>query len=256
MSTTPEKLLEVKGIKLRFGDKVILNGVDFNLSQPEVLVIMGISGCGKSTLLKIILGLLKAQEGSVFFKTTDLLKLTIPQLNGFRKKIGMVYQNAALVSSLSVEENMALPLIELTEKTAQERDKIIDQKLELVGLKDSRKISPSELSGGMQKRVGLARALVLEPELILFDEPSSGLDPINSKLINDLIIQLRDVQKIASIVVTHEMQSAFAVANKMAFLHEGKIVLEGTPQDFRKSEISIIQQFIAEYASKTKTKDS
>lgn len=252
MSTPNDRLLEVNGIKLKFGEKVILNGVDFSLNPKEVLVIMGVSGCGKSTLLKIILGLLHAQEGTVLFKNTDLLQLTMPRLNEFRKKIGMVYQNAALMSSLSVEENIALPLFELTTKTVQERDKIIDQKLELVGLKDSRKIAPSELSGGMQKRVGLARALVLEPELILFDEPSAGLDPINSKLINDLILNLRDVQKIASIVVTHEMQSAFTVANKMAFLHEGKILLEGTPQDFRESNDPLIQQFVSAYPSTNK----
>jgi phospholipid/cholesterol/gamma-HCH transport system ATP-binding protein len=176
-------------------------------------------------------------------------------LNEIRTHIGMVYQNAALISSMNVRENIGLPLRELSDKNEQEIDSIIDQKLELVGLKDAGDKLPSELSGGMQKRAGLARALALEPELVLFDEPSAGLDPINSKLIDDLIIQLRDKQKVTSIVVTHEMESAFAVATRMAFLQEGKIILEGTPGEFRHSENPTVSQFLSSYSEHEQSKE-
>jgi phospholipid/cholesterol/gamma-HCH transport system ATP-binding protein len=252
MNTTPEKLVEMRGVKLQFADKVILDGVDLSVQTQEVLVIMGLSGGGKSTLLSILMGLLKPSAGSVLFKDEDMTKLLRPKLNEARTHIGMVYQNAALISSMNVRENIELPLKELSDKNDQEIDSIVDQKLELVGLKDARDKLPSELSGGMQKRVGLARALALEPELILFDEPTAGLDPINSKHIDDLIIQLRDKQKVTAIVVTHEMESAFAVATRMAFLHEGKIILEGTPDEFRHSDHAIVSQFLSSYSEHAK----
>jgi phospholipid/cholesterol/gamma-HCH transport system ATP-binding protein len=248
MNTTSDKLLEMRGVKLKFADKTILDGVNFVVQPQEVLVIMGLSGGGKSTLLSILLGLLKPDAGSVFFKDEDLIKLSRSKLNEARTHIGMVYQNAALISSMSVRKNIELPLRELSAKNDEEIDSIVNQKLELVGLQDAKDKLPSELSGGMQKRVGLARALALEPELILFDEPSAGLDPINSKHINDLIIHLRDVQKVTSIVVTHEMESAFAVATRMAFLQEGKIILEGTPNEFRKTENPTVSQFLSSYS--------
>lgn len=239
----------MKGVTLQFDEKTILNGVDLTLKKEEALVIMGLSGCGKSTLLKILMGLLQVNSGSVLFKNDEITKISRSQLNQIRSHIGMVYQNAALISSMNVRDNIALPLMELTKKTPKEIDLIVDQKLELVGLKETRDKIPSELSGGMQKRVGLARALVMEPELVLFDEPSAGLDPINSKLILDLIVQLREHQKVTSIVVTHEMQSAFAVATTMAFLHEGKIILHGTPDEFKASKNSTVIQFITSYSN-------
>jgi phospholipid/cholesterol/gamma-HCH transport system ATP-binding protein len=255
MSTAPEKLVEMRGVKLQFADKVILDGVDFSVQAQEVLVIMGLSGSGKSTLLSLLMGLLKPNAGSVLFKKEDLTKLSRSKLNQARTHIGMVYQNAALISSMNVRENIALPLKELSDKNDKEIDSIVDQKLELVGLKDANDKLPSELSGGMQKRVGLARALVLEPELVLFDEPSAGLDPINSKLIDDLIIHLRDQQKVTSIVVTHEMDSAFAVATRLAFLHEGKIILEGVPEKFRHSDHPIVSEFLSSYSDHEHTKE-
>ncbi len=253
MSTAPKKLVEMRGVKLKFADKVVLDCVDFSMQPQEVLVIMGLSGGGKSTLLSLLMGLIKPDAGEIFFKEEDLTKLSRPKLNEARTHIGMVYQNAALISSMNVRENIGLPLQELSDKNEKEIDSIIDQKLELVGLKDARDKLPSELSGGMEKRVGLARALALEPELILFDEPSAGLDPINSKLINDLIVQLRDKQNVTAIVVTHEMESAFAVATRMAFLHEGKIILEGTPDEFRHSDNPIVSKFLSSYSNHEKT---
>ena len=255
MSATPEKLVEMRGVKLRFADKVILDGVDLSVQTQEVLVIMGLSGGGKSTLLSILMGLLKPDAGSAFFKDEDLTKLSRPKLNEARTHIGMVYQNAALISSMNVRENIGLPLKELSDKNDKEIDSIVDQKLELVGLKDAGDKLPSELSGGMQKRVGLARALALDPELVLFDEPTAGLDPINTETIDDLIIQLREKQKVTSIIVTHEMESAFAVATRMAFLYEGKITLEGTPEQFRHSDIPIVSKFLSSYSKHESAKE-
>src|SRR5207302_1062138 len=177
----------------------------------------------------------------------EMTRLRRRKLQNVRRSIGMVYQYSAVLSSRNVQNNVALPLEELTDKTRKEIDKVVDEKLDLVGMKDSKDKLPSELSGGMKKRVGLARALVLEPELILFDEPSSGLDPINTKHIDDLIVDLRKNHKATSIIVTHEMESAFAVATRMAFLHEGKIILEGTPDEFRHSDNPTISEFLSSY---------
>ena len=247
MNSTPDKMVEMRGVELKFADKAVLDGVDFSVRAEEVLVIMGMSGSGKSTLLSLLLGLLEPNKGSIFFKKESLTTLSRAKFNAVRMHIGMVYQNAALLSSLTVRQNIALPLEELSDRSREEIDSLVDQKLEMVGLKDIRNKLPSELSGGMQKRVGLARALAMDPELILFDEPSAGLDPINSRLIDDLIIRLRSEKKVTSIVVTHEMDNAFAVATRMAFLDGGKIVFDGTPEEFRHSRLPIIISFLSSF---------
>jgi len=247
MKAEGKNLVEMKGVKLALSEKVILEDVSFSLPKGEVLVVMGLSGCGKSTLLGILMGLLTPDSGIVLFKGDDLTKMTRSNLNVARTQIGMVFQNAALISSLTVAENVALPLEELTKKSTSEIAEIVAQKLKLVDLEDASEKLPSELSGGMQKRAGLARALALEPELVLFDEPSAGLDPINSKLIDELIIKLRDQEKVTSIVVTHEMESAFILATQMAFLHEGKILLHGSPDDFRNSKEPTISDFLSSF---------
>ena len=249
MSTAGENLVDMSGLKLQFLDKMVLNGVDLTLKTHDVLVIMGMSGSGKSTLLKMLLGLLEPDDGHIVFHDEDLTKASRGKWNEVRTHIGMVYQNAALISSLSVSENIALPLEELSNKSENEIATIVGEKLALVGLEDIEDKLPSELSGGMEKRVGLARALALDPELVLFDEPSAGLDPINSKLIDDLIIKLRDHHNVTSIVVTHEMPSAFRVATKMAFLHEGKIILQGAPDAFRNSENPTISAFLTTFSA-------
>lgn len=255
MNKRDQSLVEMSGVRLQFAEKVILDGVDFSVAAEEVLVIMGLSGSGKSTLLGILMGLLKADDGSVKFKDEELTTLSRPELNDVRTHLGMVFQNAALISSLSVSDNIRLPLLELSDKRGEEIESTVTEKLELVGLGDAKDKLPSELSGGMQKRVGLARALALDPELVLFDEPSAGLDPINSKLINDLIIDLREKQKVTSIVVTHEMESAFAIATRMAFLHEGKIILTGTPDEFRDSDNPVISDFLQSYSHHAQAKE-
>jgi phospholipid/cholesterol/gamma-HCH transport system ATP-binding protein len=193
--------------------------------------------------------LLRPEAGSILFKGQDVTQLSRHDLNQVRRHIGMVYQNAALISSMNLRDNIALPLQELSEKSPDEIETIVDQKLELVGLKDAKDKLPSELSGGMQKRAGLARALAMEPELVLFDEPSAGLDPINSRMIDDLIVRLRVEQKVTSIVVTHQMENAFAVATRMAFLDQGTMILQGTPEEFQQSEIPTVHQFLSSYST-------
>lgn len=240
-------MVAMKDVKLSFGKKHVLQGADVTLHQQESLVIMGASGSGKSTLLSILLGLLEPDSGQVRFHDQDITGLARRELNRLRSKIGMVYQNAALISSMTLAENVALPLEELSGKDSREIRKIVEEKLDLVGLKDSAEKLPSELSGGMQKRAGLARALALAPELVLFDEPSAGLDPVNSRMIDDLIIRLREEEEVTSIIVTHEMDSAFYIATSMAFLHEGKMVFQGSPEEFRKEKHPAVKKFLSAY---------
>lgn len=248
MTTTKSPLLELKDVDLHLSGKYIIKNLSLVVESEETLVIMGQSGSGKSTLLRLILGILPVESGSILFKGKELARLKRKKLNQMRTQIGMVYQYSALLSSKTVAENIALPLQELTDKSKSEIAEIIDAKLELVGLKDVKKKLPGELSGGMRKRVGLARALTLEPELVLFDEPSSGLDPINSVLIDDLIISLREQQNVTSIVVSHELDSAFRIATRIAMLHEGKLVEDAKPPQFRRSKQPVVREFLSAYS--------
>lgn len=239
----------MQGVKLSFGDKAVLNGLDLSLQREETLVIMGQSGSGKSTILRLLLGLLKADDGSIRFKDQEITKLPRPQLNRLRATIGMVYQNAALIGSITVGQNLAFPLEELSQKSSAEIATIVDAKLALVGLADVRDKMPSELSGGMKKRVGLARALVMEPDLVLFDEPSAGLDPVNTDIIDALIADLRQKHHVTSIVVSHDIDSAFRVASRMVLLDEGKIMEDAAPDAFRQSANPAVRKFLGHHAS-------
>jgi len=207
-------------------------------------VIIGQSGAGKTTILRLILGILTPTTGTVSFEGRDISRLDHRELEKMRTRIGMVYHGAALLSSMTVRENLALPLQELTDKTASEIDRIVDEKLDMVEMAGEDKLFPFELSGGMRKRIGLARALVMEPELILFDEPTQGLDPVIGALIDELVINLTERTRTTSIIVTHLMDSAFHVATRMAMLHRGQIVADGTPQDFKQSTNPLVVQFI------------
>ena len=238
-------MVEMRDVCMQFEEKKVLDGLSLDVQPQERLVIMGQSGSGKSTILRLILGTLRPTSGSIFFKQFEISRLPRRKLQEVRRHIGMVYQYSALLSSRTVRDNVALPLEELTDNSREEIDKIVDEKLDLVGMQDSKDLLPEELSGGMKKRVALARALVLEPELILLDEPSAGLDPVIASVINELIISLSEKSKVTSITVTHEMESAFRIATRMAMLYQGKIIEEAEPEEFKQSKDPVVAQFVS-----------
>jgi phospholipid/cholesterol/gamma-HCH transport system ATP-binding protein len=242
MSETP--LVHIDNVVLQFGEKTVLDGVDLKIFSGDRLVVLGQSGSGKSTMLRLILGILKPTSGVVRYKHLQIEKLSRSRLNALRRRIGMVYQYSALISSMTVRQNLALPVEELGRQTRTEINYMIKENLEAVGMSGTEEKMPSELSGGMRKRVSLARALMMQPELILFDEPSAGLDPVISSVIDELIIGLTDKTKATSVIVTHEMESAFRIATRMAMLYHGKIIEEGPPEIFRASKDPVVHQFV------------
>ena len=245
MSAPTPPVVELRDVRLQFEEKKVLDGVSLKVQPLQRLVVMGQSGSGKSTLLRLILGILQPTTGEVFFKQFEISRLRRRKLQQIRSRIGMVYQYSALLSSRNVRDNVALPLEELSDMNRKEIDEVVDEKLSLVGMVDAKYQLPSELSGGMQKRVSLARALVMDPELILFDEPSAGLDPVVSSVIDELIISLTEKSKVTSIIVTHEMDDAFRVATQMAMLYHGKIIEVGTPEQLKQSQNPVVAQFLS-----------
>lgn len=233
-----------KNVHKRFFMKPVLRGVDLIVNPGETLVIIGQSGCGKSVLLKHLVGLFHPDEGQIYVDGEDITRFNRKNLFRMRMRFGMVFQGAALFDSLSVGENVGLALREHTQKTDEEIDEICSKKLKMVGLGDVGDKRPAELSGGMKKRVGFARAIAMEPECVLYDEPTTGLDPIMADVINNLIIKLREELNITSIVVTHDLASAYKVGDRIAMLHEGKIIFTGTPDEVRGTDDRIVRQFI------------
>ena len=238
-------MIVIKNLHKRFGTNKVLQGVNLDIYPGETLVIIGRSGCGKSVLLKHIVGLLIPDEGYVKLKDKIINELNKRELYEIRKNFGFLFQGSALFDSMTVEENVSLPLVESKNGFSKnEIKKIVTEKLELVGLKNTLDIKPAELSGGMKKRVALARALVTNPEYILYDEPTTGLDPIMSDSIDSLIKELSEKIKVTTVVVTHDMYSVKNVAAKVAMMHEGRIHFYGTPEEMLKSKDLVIIDFI------------
>ena len=242
---TNSYVAELRDVTMRFEDKLVLDDLSLKIQPQDRLVILGQSGSGKSTILRLILGILYPNAGSVFFKQFEITRLPRRKLQRIRRHIGMVYQYSALLSSLTVRDNVGLPLEETTDKSQDEIDTIVDEKLELVGMKDTRNLMPSELSGGMKAFYDATVELGVSDELILFDEPVAGLDPVMSSVIDELIITLSEKAKVTSIIVTHEMDSAFRIATRMAMLYQGKIIEEGKPETLKQSKNPVVSQFLS-----------
>lgn len=238
-------MIEIINLYKYFGSNEVLRGVNLTINKGESLAIIGRSGCGKSVLLKHIVGLLMPDEGIVKIEGRPLNEMNKQELYEIRRKFGFLFQGAALFDSMTVFENVSLPLTENNSGYSKnEIDQIVEEKLELIGLPNVGNLKPSELSGGMKKRVGLARALVTNPEYILYDEPTTGLDPIMSDSIDELIKELNEKINVTSIIVTHDMFSVKNCSDKIAMMHEGKIYFTGTPQQLLGSDDQVIQNFI------------
>lgn len=239
-----EKVIEIKDLARKFGARTVLNGINLEVYRGETFVIMGGSGCGKSTLLRHMIGNIKPTSGRVFLLGKDITDLYGGELDDVRKKIGMSFQSSALFDSMTVGENVSLPLREHTRLDKSVIDIMVTMKLELVGLRGFEHLLPSELSGGMKKRVGLARAIAMDPQIIFYDEPTAGLDPIVAAVIDKLIIDLSKKLQVTSVVVTHDMKSVMTIADRIAMLYEGRVLEVGTPHEIRNSKNDMVQQFI------------
>jgi len=237
-------VIQIQGLHKWFGAQHVLRGVDLTIKEGETIVIIGRSGCGKSVLLKHIMAILEPDQGDIKIYGQSMFKMSSTEQDRFRLELGMLFQGAALFDSLNVRENVGFSLYEHTKLSEEVIGQKVREKLGLVGLQDIEELMPASLSGGMKKRVGLARAICNEPKIILYDEPTTGLDPINADVINDLILRMQERLKVISIVVTHDMTSAYKVANRIAMLYDGKIIAIGTPDEIRNSSDPVVQQFI------------
>lgn len=236
--------IEVRGLKKSYRGRPVLDGIDLTVETGESLVILGGSGSGKSTLLRCMLGLEQPDEGSVRLQGVDLLSAAPREVKELRQRIGMAFQGSALFGSLTLAENVDLPLQEFTRLPLSTRRIIVRIKLALVGLEDALDRYPSELSGGMQKRAAFARAMALDPDLLFCDEPSAGLDPVTSAGVDRLLIKLREVFGVTVIVVTHKLESAFAVADRLTLIHRGRFRVTGTPDEVRACDDPVVRHFL------------
>jgi phospholipid/cholesterol/gamma-HCH transport system ATP-binding protein len=237
-------MIQVVDLHKSFGDNKVLQGVNLNLKEGETLVIIGQSGCGKSVLLKHIMGLLKPDRGKVYVDRVDITGLDDDELHKITRKFGMLFQGTALFDSLTVGQNVSFGLERYTDYSKEKIKEMVRDNLAKVGLRGIEHLMPFELSGGMRKRVGLARAIAYNPDIILYDEPSTGIDPIRADAINDLIIRMKKEVNASELIITHDMVSAYKVADRIGMLYEGKIIEMGTPDEIRNSKNQVVQQFI------------
>src|SRR5580658_3318440 len=240
--------ISVEGLHKKFGEQTVLDGITFQLVSSQVTCVLGRSGTGKSVLLKLLIGLQAPDAGSIYLEGHDISTASPQELNEARKKVGFLFQNAALYDSMTIEENVAFPLRRHTQLSDAERRDRVHQLLGSVGLDRDLDKMPADISGGMGKRVGLARALALEPTIVMFDEPTAGLDPITAAVIAKLIVELRDQRHITSIVVTHDLHTARAIADRLIVLNEGKTLFDGTFEDLDQSKDPFITQFMKDAA--------
>jgi phospholipid/cholesterol/gamma-HCH transport system ATP-binding protein len=239
-----EPIIQFQEVSMSFGPKTVLDKVSFDVYAGETLAVIGPSGCGKSTVLKLLIGLLEPDSGRIIIKGNNVCDFTEDEWNELRKDMGMVFQYSALFDFLDVGENVAFGLRQHTNKSEKEIQEIVTEMLNMVGLPNTEKSYPAELSGGMKKRVSLARAIALEPEIVFYDEPTAGLDPIMANVISELILQTKATFGVTSLLVTHDMESAFMAADKIAMLNEGHIEAMGTVEQIKKSSNPLVQQFI------------
>lgn len=237
-------IVRLVGVRKSFDDQEVLHNVTLAFATGRTTVVMGPSGCGKSVMLKHLLGLLRPDRGEVWFEDTRIDRLSETALGPVRRQFGFLFQQGALFDSLSVRDNVAFPLLEHTRRTPAEREERVREVLRLVDMTASIDKMPAELSGGQVKRVALARAIVLEPKVLLYDEPTTGLDPIRAQVINQLIVKLKRELRITSIVVTHDLASAFQVADEMVMFYDGGVVMQGPPANFRHAENPIVRRFL------------
>lgn len=244
MELTREIMIKVADVHKSLGGKPVLAGVNLEVRKGETMVIIGQSGAGKSILLKLIIGIMNPDRGEIFLDGHEITRLTGEERLRLNRKVGMVFQAAALFDSMTVAENVAFGLERHCRLGPQEIKKIVSEALEMVGLRGIENLMPHQLSGGMKKRVGLARAIAYRPEIMLYDEPSTGIDPIRADAINEMINKFKQELGVTSIVITHDIASAYRVADRMAMLYGGRIIEVGTPEEFRRSQNPVIQQFI------------
>jgi phospholipid/cholesterol/gamma-HCH transport system ATP-binding protein len=237
-------MIRIVDLHKTFRGKKVLRGLNLDIKKGETVVIIGQSGSGKSVLIKHMIGILKPDKGEIFIDGTEICCLTEDEFYKLRRRFGMLFQGAALFDSLTVAQNVAFGLERYRDFSEMEKEEAVRESLAMVGLKGIENLMPYELSGGMKKRVGLARAIAYRPEIILYDEPSTGIDPIRADAINDLIIQMKKEIGVTSVVITHDMVSAYKIADRIAMLYEGQIIEEGTPDEIEKTENEIVQQFI------------
>ena len=237
-------MIRINDLHKSFGLNKVLQGINLHIQSGETLAIIGQSGSGKSVLLKHMLGLIRPDRGSIIVDGVEICGSSEAELNNIRRKFGLLFQAAALFDSLTVAQNVSFGLERYRDLSPEELQKKVKESLAMVGLREAEQLMPYELSGGMKKRVGLARAIAYEPEIMLYDEPSTGIDPIRADAINELIIKMKQEFRITSVVITHDMTSAYKVADRIAMLYNGKIVAVGTPEELRKSDNQIVQQFI------------